>query len=158
MMMIEALMAILIFSLGILGMVGVNALAVSSQSDAQYRTDANEYANQIISQIWINAVRVTDPVTKAPTVTPASLDAFNHQGTTNANCTFSGAAATNPLVAPWVASVTAAGSGLPGATAAMVQILVENTATQGNDVTVTICWKAPGDAVARKHVMKSVIH
>ena len=35
MMLIEALMAVLIFSLGILGMVGLNALAVSSQSDGR---------------------------------------------------------------------------------------------------------------------------
>ena len=60
MMMIEALMAILIFSLGILGMVGVNALAVASQSDAQYRTDANKFATQIINQIWVSVVRTTD--------------------------------------------------------------------------------------------------
>ena len=57
MMLIEALMAILIFSLGILGMVGVNALAVSSQSDAQYRTEANRLATQIINQIWLSVDR-----------------------------------------------------------------------------------------------------
>ncbi len=161
MMLIEALMAILIFSLGILGMVGVNALAVASQSDAQYRTDANKFATQIINQIWVSVPRVPsipgDP-TSAPMIAAASLNAFQHQATTDANCSFSGDPATDAVVAPWVASVMAAGTGLPGATAAMQQIVVANTASQLNEVTVTVCWKAPGDAVARKHVMKSVIN
>ncbi len=156
MMMIEALMAILIFSLGILGMVGVNALAVASQSDAQYRTDANKFATQIINQIWVSVARVTDAA-GVTTVTPASLTAFQHQPG-GANCAFAGDVATQALVAPWVASMTAAGSGLPGATAVMQQIVVANTNIQRNEVTVTVCWKAPGDAVARKHVMKTVIN
>ncbi len=152
MMMIEALMAILIFSLGILGMVGVNALAVSSQSDAQYRTEANKFATQIINQMWVSVNRST------PATLAASLDAFKHQETTTGSCNYSGGAATDPAVDPWVTSLTAGGSHLPGATVAMQQIQVANTATGQNEVTVTVCWKASGDAVARKHVMKSVIN
>lgn len=152
MMLIEALMAILIFSLGILGMVGVNALAVSSQSDAQYRTEANKFATQIINQMWVSVDRSTSASMAA------SLDAFKHQETSDSNCHFSGGAATSTLVAPWVASVLAAGSGLPGASDTMQQIQVTNTATGKNEVTVTVCWKGPSDAVARRHVMKSVIN
>ena len=73
MMLIEALMAVLIFSLGILGMVGLNALAVSSQSDAQYRTEANRLATLIIGRIWVNVDRSTG------TSVAASLIPFNHQ-------------------------------------------------------------------------------
>ena len=36
---IEAMVAILIFALGILGLVAMGGTAVSSQSDAQYRTE-----------------------------------------------------------------------------------------------------------------------
>ena len=161
MMLIEALMAILIFSLGILGLVGVNALAVSSQSDAQYRSDANKFATQIINQIWVSVSRTTDPVTHLTAVVPATLKAFNHQSTVadpTQPCAFSGAVATDSSVNPWVNSVMAAGSGLPGATAAMQQIVVANTATQLNEVTVTLCWQPPGESVSRRHVMKSVIN
>ena len=151
MMLIEALMAILIFSLGILGMMGVNALAVSSQSDAQYRSEANKFATQIINGMWVNVDR-----TSAATVA-TSLEPFKHK-TAGAACAFTGDASADALVTNWVIAVRAAGSGLPGATAAMQQIDVANTAAGLNEVTVTVCWKAPGDAVARKHVMKSLIN
>jgi type IV pilus assembly protein PilV len=151
MMLIEALMAILIFSLGILGMVGVNALAVASQSDAQYRTDANKFATEIINQIWVNVDRTTDATIAS------SLGVFEHQPG-GAACAFTGNPSTDPLITNWAAAVTAAGSGLPGATGAMQQISVANTTAGMNEVTVTVCWKASGDAVARKHVMKSLIN
>jgi type IV pilus modification protein PilV len=150
MMMIEALMAILIFSLGILGMVGVNSLAVSSQSDAQYRSDANKFATEAIQQMWVSVDR-TDANSLA-----TSLNAFQHQpgGST---CAFSGAASQSPVITSWLSSVTAAGSGLPGSTPAMQQVLVSNLPSGVNEVTVTVCWQAPGDLVARKHVMQSLI-
>ena len=51
MMLIEALIAILIFSLGILGMVAMGSVAIAAQSDSQYRTEAANYANEIASEI-----------------------------------------------------------------------------------------------------------
>jgi type IV pilus assembly protein PilV len=150
MMMIEALMAILIFSLGILGMVGVNSLAVSSQSDAQYRSDANKFATEAIQQMWVSVNRNT------ATTLDASLIAFQHQ-TGGSTCAFSGGASANPVILDWVAAVTAAGPGLPGSTAAMQQVLVTNLSLGVNEVTVTVCWRAPGDLVPRKHIMQSLI-
>ena len=85
MFLIEALVAILIFSLGILGLVAMGATAVSSQSDAQYRTEASSLADSIAGAIAVGVDR-TDPVTKA-----ATLAAFAHQPTPGA-CVFSGAA------------------------------------------------------------------
>ena len=38
--MLEALVAILIFSLGILGLVAMGSVAINAQNDAQYRTEA----------------------------------------------------------------------------------------------------------------------
>jgi type IV pilus assembly protein PilV len=152
MMLIEALMAVLIFSLGILGLVGVNALGVASQSDAQYRTDANKFATQVINRMWLSVNRATSATIAS------SLGAFKHQEHTNGTCSFSGDASADDLVTNWLAEVTAAGSGLPGATAAMQQIQVANTAAGMNEVTVTLCWKASGDLVPRRHVMKSLIN
>ena len=152
MMLIEALMAVLIFSLGILGMVGLNALAVSSQSDAQYRTEANRLATLIIGRIWVSVDRSTG------TSVAASLVPFNHQ-TSGTVCNFdSGSASTNPLITDWVAEVLATSTGLPGATSAMQQVKIDTDALGQNEVTVTLCWQAPNDAVPRKHVMKSGIN
>ncbi len=49
---IEALIAILIFSIGILGIVGMQANMVKNTSDSKYRADASNIAQQRIGQIW----------------------------------------------------------------------------------------------------------
>ena len=154
MMLIEALIAVLLFSLGILGMAGLNALSVSSQSDAQYRSEANRLANLILGRVWVSVDHTTTATVAA------GLESLKHQETTDASnpCSFSGAASTDPLITDWVSEVLAPGSGLPGATAAMQQVKVANTAAGLNEVTVTLCWRAPGDAAPRRHVMKSLIN
>lgn len=53
---LEALIAILLFSIGILALVGMQATAINSVSDAKYRTDAGFLADQIIGVIWGNRV------------------------------------------------------------------------------------------------------
>jgi len=50
--MIDALIAIVIFSIGILGMVSLQAAAVKMAGDAKYRSDAAMFADQIIAQMW----------------------------------------------------------------------------------------------------------
>ncbi len=152
MVIIEVLIAILIFSLGVLGMVGINALAVSSQSDAQYRADANKFATDIINQMWVGVDRSTT------TTLSDSLVAFKHQAS-GATCAFNGDASESDVVTHWVGTVLSPGTGLPGATAAMQQIDVADTGSGGiNEVTVTLCWQAPTDNAVRKHVMKAVIN
>jgi type IV pilus assembly protein PilV len=51
---LEALIGILIFSVGILALVGMQALAIKHMSDAKYRSDASFFANEIIGQMWVN--------------------------------------------------------------------------------------------------------
>ena len=51
-MLLEALIASLIFSLGILGVVGMQASAVKASRDAKYRTDAALLANELIGEMW----------------------------------------------------------------------------------------------------------
>lgn len=52
---IEALVAILIFSVGVIGVLGLQALALKSSSDAKYRADAAFLANQLIGQMWVDS-------------------------------------------------------------------------------------------------------
>ena len=51
---LEALIGILIFSTGILALVGMQALAIKQMSDAKYRADASFIANEIIGHMWVN--------------------------------------------------------------------------------------------------------
>jgi len=50
---IEALVSILIFSVGILALVGLQLAGVKQTTDAKYRTDANLLANELIGKMWV---------------------------------------------------------------------------------------------------------
>jgi type IV pilus assembly protein PilV len=51
---IEALLGILIFSIGILALIGMQSVAVKNTTDARYRTEAAYLANSIASQIRLD--------------------------------------------------------------------------------------------------------
>lgn len=149
---IEAMVAILIFALGILGLVALGGTAVSSQSDAQFRTEASNYANAIAAEIALNVNRANE-ITKATT-----LATFQHQ-TSGVACTFSGAATTNAIV---LGILNKAGNvtpgGMPGATAANQQILIDTSATGFNRVEITLCWKTASDNAARRHSLVTYVN
>src|SRR5215207_5904360 len=52
---LEALIAILVFSFGILGIVGLQARAIQTTNDAQYRAEATYLANSVISKMWTDS-------------------------------------------------------------------------------------------------------
>jgi type IV pilus assembly protein PilV len=54
-MLLEALIALLIFSLGILAIVGMQATAIQDMGEAKYRSDAAFLANQVIADMWSNS-------------------------------------------------------------------------------------------------------
>lgn len=51
-MLLEALIAILVFSLGILGLVSLQASTVQAGRDAQYRSQASALAGDLVGQMW----------------------------------------------------------------------------------------------------------
>lgn len=53
-MLIEALIGLLIFSMGILALVGMQATAISQVTDAKYRSEAAFLADRMIGEIWVN--------------------------------------------------------------------------------------------------------
>lgn len=61
-MLLEALIAILIFSIGILGLVAMQGMAISAVSDAKYRSDASFLANQVVAQIWVDRGNIANYV------------------------------------------------------------------------------------------------
>lgn len=53
-MLIEALIGILIFMLGILALIGMQAVAMQYTIDAKYRSEASFLTNQIIGVMWVD--------------------------------------------------------------------------------------------------------
>lgn len=148
---LEALIAILIFAFGILGIVAMGASAINAQSDAQYRSEAASYASELVGQMWMAADR-----TNAATFT-SSLNAFSHMATgTPASCTFSGSASSNAVVQDWVTRITtisAANKGLPwvkSTDGAPQQVVVTTNADGVHQVTITLCWQSPSDNFQRR--------
>jgi type IV pilus assembly protein PilV len=158
---IEAMVAILIFALGILGLVAMGGTAVSSQSDAQYRTEASSLANSIASEIALSITR-TDEATKA-----ATLAAFSHQpapAPTTPGCVFdtSGAITANATTQGVVnllnrAANLAAAPGMPGATNEQQQIFID-TVSGFNRVVITLCWRTASDSAWRRHTLVTYVN
>jgi type IV pilus assembly protein PilV len=134
---LEAFIAVLLFSMGMLALVGVQASALKNTADAKHRAEAAYLASQIIAQMWVES--------------PANLATYAHNPSTGGACTFSGSASSNPNVLAWLGNLSAPGTvagNLPGAGAARQQIAIG----ANNVVTVTVCWQNPGETVPRNHV------
>jgi len=59
-MLIEALVGILIFSLGILALLGMQATAMRATIDAKYRSEAGFLANEIIGAMWVDRANLAN--------------------------------------------------------------------------------------------------
>lgn len=114
---LEALIGILIFSLGILAVVGMQASAVRASTDAKYRSDASMLANQLIGQMW------------SSNRSAAVLQTYAGGGGSD------GAA-----YLTWLADVNTL---LPGSTGAQQPVVTVNPLN--NQVTVQLFWLAPGE-------------
>jgi type IV pilus assembly protein PilV len=112
---IEALIAIMIFSIGILGMVGLQATAVQQSSEARYRSEAAQLVDLLVGEMWAGDRSV------------ATLQAQYN------NCTTSACAG----YAAWFAKVQGKlpGVAITGATAPTVNVDPEGL------VTVSVFWR-----------------
>ena len=115
-MLIEALLGILIFSIGILAVLGLQAVSVKNTIDAQYRTEASFLANQIIGNMWTECG-----------LNCTTLASFKTTGGSNATMT-----AWRTTVAARLPGITVGGTNSP---------TIDVT---GNTATVTIFWQLPG--------------
>ena len=129
-MLLEALISIAIFSIAVLGLIGLQSAALRNAGEARQRAVAAFYANQIIGQMWSDA---------------AKLASYQHysggDAPTTAKCGFSGSASANTEVVSWV---TALGQDLSGAA---VKGMQQISVGAGNVVRVTLCWKNPEESV-----------
>lgn len=151
MLLIEVLVAVLLFVVGIMGMVKAMGVSQVAQADAQNRSEAANFASVIVQRM-----RVTADSTNAASY-QTSLLTFQHQPT-GTGCAFSGTPSSNTAVTSWVADVMTGTGHLPGSTAAMQQILVDTSVTGYNKVTVTVCWQGPNDVQPRRHVYSAYVN
>ena len=136
---LEALISILIFSIGILGLVAMQAAAIKNSIDAKYRSDAAYLANQIISQMWIDR---------------ANLDTYSHyDGGTP--CNFSGSASSNAHVTSWAAQAVDL---LPGAASSKTQIEITTPISGTRQAKVTVCWQSPQETSPHNFVATARIN
>jgi len=123
-MLIEALIGILIFSIGILALIGMQATAIKNTTDARYRSEAAFLANQIIGQMWVDR----------PNLTRYDHDDAGNYGPRN----------------DWRTTVQTA---LPGIDIANNILVPEIQVGASNEVTVTIRWKQPSEDSTRSFQM-----
>jgi type IV pilus assembly protein PilV len=150
-MLIEALIALLIFSVGILGIVGMQSAAVQASGDAKYRSDAALLANQLIGRMWVSDR------------TQATLQtAYQTNGAAYQAWAWTGAGGTGTQTAPATGTVMQV---LPGVTAAAnlpTVVITPNpgstpTSIPNNVVTITVFWQAPKDTTAHQFVAQAQI-
>lgn len=146
---LESLVALVIFSVGTLGLVSMYATAVGTANDAQLRADAAAHANDLVNAIWLAVERDATGQVK-----PGSLERFKYSsanlkadGPRTAIC--NGLQGTTPeatVVKGWLARVASGRAALP---AAKALIAVEES--DGNRVSVVLCWSAPRDRTSHIH-------
>jgi len=137
---LEALIAIVIFSFGILGMVSLQANAIKQAGDAKMRSDASYLADQMISQMWIDRSNLAD---------------YIHFSTTVSDCHFSGTASTSANVTNWLGSTSTLE---PGTVNALPNASAQIQAEPGTGlVTVTICWRAPQETAVHNFTSTALI-
>lgn len=128
---LEALIAILIFSIGILSIVALQATSVNLSADAKYRSEASLLANQLIGQMWVSDR------------TAAVLQA-------NFQSAASGVAA-GANYATWQTNVAATLPGVSGVAVNQPTVTIAPVVTANATsslVTVTIFWKPPSEPAA----------
>ena len=153
-MLIEALIAILVFSLGILGVVGMQASAIGASRDAKYRTDAGMLANEIIGQMMASN-RAVDISGAGDTVMKAAF-----QGTVTTDCS------AVPPATPYCAWRNRVDATLPGVAAnpplvtitpGAIDLGAQPPVIQPNVVSIMVQWIAPKDAVAHHYNVTTLI-
>ncbi len=132
-MLIEALLAILIFSIGILAVVGMQGVAIKDVAAAKYRSDAGFLVDELIATMWIDSTNLN-----------------------NANYAYAGSGTPPAKLDNWITQVKAR---LPLATVWPPIVEVTNDPSGGAEVTIQLRWQTPSEAsknLAEPHLYTAV--
>jgi type IV pilus assembly protein PilV len=72
---LEILVSVLILSLGILALVGLQARSITAAGDAKYRVEATNYADQVVGQMWADRANILN----YPTFAAPAANAWRNQ-------------------------------------------------------------------------------
>ena len=117
-MLLEALIAILIFSVGILAVVGMQAVAIKDVAQSKYRSDASFLADSLLSQMWTDAGNI-------------------------AGYAYAGSGTAPSKLTDWVSNINAR---LPGATAVPPIVTITGATSAGATVQIQVRWQMPEEA------------
>lgn len=148
-MLIEALIAILIFSIGVLGIIGLQGSAVKASTDAKYRSEAALLANELIGRMW------------ASDRTQATLQAAysSANGAAYQQWAWIGSVAATPGTALNAAQGTVLWT-LPGASANPPTVVIApsvGTVVPSSVVTITVFWQLPGETTVHNYMTTAQI-
>jgi type IV pilus assembly protein PilV len=133
---IEALIGMLIFSIGILALIGMQSVAIKNTTDARYRSEAAFLATQIIGTMWADV---------------ANLSRYDKD---------SGAAYASRD--GWVTTVAARLPGIDVGASTLVPTIEVGPdvglSLAANEVRVTVRWLQPGETQSRKFEMLNRIN
>ena len=150
-MLIEALIALLIFSVGILGIVGMQSAAVQASGDAKYRSDAALLANELIGRMWVSDR------------TQATLQtAYQTNGTAYQAWAWTGIGGTGTQAAPAAGTVMQSLPGITATTNLPTVVITPDagstpTSTPTSVVTITVFWQAPRETTPHQFVAQAQI-
>lgn len=71
-MLLEVLIGMLLFLIGIMGIIGLQAVSMKNTIDAKYRTEASYLANQLISRMWTDTSNLGSYELAAGSVCPST--------------------------------------------------------------------------------------
>lgn len=136
---LEVLIALLIFSLGVLGLVGLQASASKQSGQTKYRADATLLANDLIGQMWVTSRNFATLNSRFKSADGGGADYLTWKARVAAD--LPGAATYPPIVAlaevqPLNAIVVVAGVVASAPAAGLAS---------STRVTITVRWKAPGE-------------
>ncbi len=139
---LEALIAILIFSLGILGVVATQARSVQLLSEATLRSQAAQHVSDLIAEMWL-----TDPAQRAQLYDSTSATPIRYLA--------------------WKQRIETGPRALPGASDAPPEVVVNTIQTPysalslGSQtvsaITVTIFWSPPGAGTTNSYTTTAMI-
>lgn len=131
-MLLEAMVAILIFSLGVLSVIQLQAVSIKQATGAEYRSMAALLANDLISRMW------------ASDKTAATLQ--TNFGTSGANYT----QWLNTVRSSGLPNVSSDKSTLPTVTFTTIPATASGPASSRAEVTVF--WQEPGDTTTHSYI------
>ncbi len=123
---LEALIGILIFAVGVLAVVGLQAMSIKDVADAKYRTDAALLANELISDAWVGSKNF------------ATMQAAYNSPSGSYYTT-------------WAGDVAAQLPGVTASTNAPTVAVTQGGTTSPIEMTVTVHWQLPGQATPHSY-------